>query len=549
MVASQKVLIAACAIPAALGNSVQYNAETHTPNPSSGCGSTSPYTPGQSVQAKATFQGVEYIYRVYVPTSYKENTPMPLIVQHHGWGMTAKAEESGGGIQKYADEKGYIAVHPQGQGDNTHAGGPWYSWNAVGSTQTPGPGGPTCAKKASYPSYCYTSCAPCNADPQCSWTTCYDEITPKGTGKTADGFIISLYDTLESQLCIDTTREYVAGESNGGMMTYHVGAAVPERWAAIAPQFGSFHKGWLLSPSTGLAVIDIHGTNDKTVPANTSTSSDGYYYTTVHDMFEGNEYAPGWKKANGCTGPISHYPTSYDGQSSLSCVSDGSCSGGDVVRCSWKGGHNWYGNSAKLNGGLVTEFLLKWTKPTFKGGSGSNLLQDIAIVDEELSEVPELSSMISPAPVGHYGHPAHGCLEDEKVISLAGGVVCASQIEVDSDIQELEEDLPQPKCNVGVFNGVNSYDTGCPYDAPVNGHSKAFPVCLAAGETDTPYENGEFACVLACPCEIEVKEDGTVQCNDASHSHCQQGAFCTRGETKNMNFGVCTFPSQESIFA
>merc|ERR1719223_1435525 len=180
-------------------------------------------------------------------------------------------------------------------------------------------------------------------------------------------------------------------------MTYHVGAALPERWAAIAPQFGSFHRGYLLSPSTGVAILDVHGTRDKTVPANTSLSADGYYYTTVQEIFDGNEYAGGWKQANGCTGPTSHYPTKYDGQSHLYCISEGNCSGGDVVRCSWRGGHNWYGNSAKLNGGLVTDFLLQWTKPTFVGGSG-NLLQDIVIADElEVSQDHDLNSVLTSA--------------------------------------------------------------------------------------------------------------------------------------------------------
>jgi len=550
MVAS-KSLIAICSIPVALGNSVRYDAQTHVPHSSSGCGSAPKYTPGQSTSATVKFKGDKYTYRVYVPKSYNKNTPMPMIMQFHGWGMTAKSEESGGGIQKYADEKGYIAVHPQGQDDNTHSGGPWYSWNAVGSTQPDGPEGKTCNSQASYPSYCYTSCAPCNSNPQCEWTTCKDEITPTGTGKTpADGFIVSLYDTMESELCIDTTREYVAGESNGGMMAYHVAAALPDRWAAAAPQFGSFHKGWLLSPSTGLPIIDIHGKKDKTVPANTSTSSGGYFYTTVHDMFEGNDQAPGWKSANGCSGHISAYPTSYDGQSGLSCVSEGECSGGDVVRCSWNGGHNWYGNSAKLNGGLVTEFLMKWTRPTFKGGSGTNLLQDVAIVGDELIEGRDLSSVLTSAPAGHYGHPAHGCLETETIISLADGVVCAPKIGVDLDVEqdEASDGLPQAKCRIGVLNGLAGLSE-CPYDAQVAEDSKAFPICMAAGETDTPFENGEFACMLACPCDIEVHEDGTVHCNDDSHSHCQTGAYCKRGETREMSYGVCTFPSQESIFA
>lgn len=65
-----------------------------------------------------------------------------------------------------------------------------------------------------------------------------------------NGYIPSLYDTIESQLCIDTTREYVAGESNGGMMTYQLATDMSSRLAAAAPQFGSFHKGFLQGPTT-----------------------------------------------------------------------------------------------------------------------------------------------------------------------------------------------------------------------------------------------------------------------------------------------------------
>ena len=54
--------------------------------------------------------------------------------------------------------------------------------------------------------------------------TCYDEGTPSGTGfSNVNGFVPSLYDTLGPQLCIDTTREFAAGESSGGMMTYQLG--------------------------------------------------------------------------------------------------------------------------------------------------------------------------------------------------------------------------------------------------------------------------------------------------------------------------------------
>jgi poly(3-hydroxybutyrate) depolymerase len=149
-----------------------------------------------------------------------------------------------------------------------------------------------------------------------------------------------LYDTLESQLCIDTTREFASGESNGGMQTYQLGVDLHQRLAAISPearrhappharlvlrvactheeaasggahaadafgvfhicaQFGSFHRGFAMAPKTGVPVLDLHGSADTTVPANVSLSADGYYYTTTKEIFEGGKYSSGWKKANG----------------------------------------------------------------------------------------------------------------------------------------------------------------------------------------------------------------------------------------------------------
>ena len=47
------------------------------------------YPPGQSVAAKGTYAGVVYHYRVYVPAAYDPATPLPLILQHPGWGLSA----------------------------------------------------------------------------------------------------------------------------------------------------------------------------------------------------------------------------------------------------------------------------------------------------------------------------------------------------------------------------------------------------------------------------------------------------------------------------
>merc|ERR1719253_2170389 len=178
------------------------------------------------------------------------------------------------------------------------------------------------------------------------------------------------------------------------MMTYQLGVNLGTRLAAIAPQFGSVMRGFNMIPSVGVPVIDLHGVNDRIVPANESLSSDGYYYTPLEEIFNGNAYSPGWKTANGCSGPSYHYKTNYDKVRELWCVAEGNCVGGDVVRCSYKGPHNWFNGGGEDNGGVVTDFLLKWTKPSHIGKGYSKgetsgpgrILDDVSTLEQKMSE-------------------------------------------------------------------------------------------------------------------------------------------------------------------
>merc|ERR1719231_1479399 len=70
--------------------------------------------------------------------------------------------------------------------------------------------------------------------------------------------------------------------------------------------------------------------------------------------------------------------------------------------------------------------------------------------------------------------------------------------------------------------------------------ARHFPICLAKGNTTDPYTNGEFHCVLVCPC-AKIQADG--QCSDESHGHCPTGSQCQLGELRHRGQGVCTFPS------
>lgn len=532
-------------------NSILHNPETHVPRASSGCGSSSPYSAGQTSTASGTYGGVKYQYRVYVPKSYNKNTPMPLVTQHHGWGVSASGEEKGSGITTYAEKYGYIAVYPQGSNDNTNSGGPWYSWNAAGTTLSPNPVA-TCTAAAGTNSYCYTSCESggrCNDNPQCWWTTCNNEVTPTGTGYSdVTGFVPSLYNTLESQLCIDTTREFGAGESNGGMFTYQLGVDMASRLAAVVPEFGSFQLGHNEAPKTGVPILEFHGTKDTTVPANKSASGDGYFYTTVQDIYYGGKYnSKGWRSSNGCSGSPSHYPTSYDGQYSLYCVSEGSCTGGDVVRCSWNGGHNWYGNNPTSNGGLVSEFLMKWTKTSHVGYgctegescADPEFLEDVTLLEDEVEEIVGADWETTLSSGSHFADPKDGCQDDEDVIDLGVGHICSYKVST-VGVEDVTG-IPIANCSIGGAAPVEN--NGCPNDAKVSSTSKAFPICLAKGETDDPYTNGEFHCVLVCPCDY----DEVGACGEKAHAHCPGTSTCQRGELRHRGQGVCTYSKATSL--
>lgn len=363
-------------------------------------------------------------------------------------------------------------------------------------------------------------------------------MTKSGVGTHIHGFIPSLYDLLEADLCIDTTREYATGMSNGGMMTYQLGVSLGTRLAAIVPVAGSFHYGFAAAPTVGVPVMDIHGTRDTTVPANTSNGG-GWYYTVTSEIFGGqSKYSRGWKAANGCSGASRHYPTAYDGTQSLYCVSEGSCSGGDVVRCMWRGGHTFI----SVNGPLAWDFMSQWTKPSHVGfgcsdGEPCHKSSSVAVataVGDAAPPIFEGVALLKQEARGHYGDPANGCLADEDIIPLAGGHTCAPRI--DSSISPQHELSPQ--CMFGDVFPIR--DNGCPTDADVTANSAAWPACVAKGNTIDPYTNGEFHCVLVCgPCNRA--DPVTAECEGEAHEMCPLGAKCRLGELRAISSGVCSF--------
>jgi poly(3-hydroxybutyrate) depolymerase len=305
-----------------------------------------------------------------------------MVIDFHGYYDTGPIQEEQSGIKAIADEYNFIAVWPNGLDDTVVAGFDAFSWNAVGTVNSPGPLGDTCkweqqGTNNGYP--CHTSCQStrgCRTDRRsstCDCSTCADDVL----------FTTSMLDKLETELCIDTAKVFLTGMSNGAMMVYELAthsAAVANRFAAIAPVAGSPLLGYGKVPPSWMPIMEIHGSTDNIIPANVSgsyrgercprnptacsVSSDGFYYEVVDSTMER------FATANRCDNRnTDHYPTEFDGRTDLYCVTPhGRCEDAPVVRCTFTGGHTWpFGNgdaNRRRYALLIWEFFSVASKST-----------------------------------------------------------------------------------------------------------------------------------------------------------------------------------------
>jgi len=162
--------------------------------------------------------GQDRSYRVHIPKKYDGKTPTPVVLALHGAAMNGPMMVAFCGLNKKADEAGFIAVYPSGTGT-----GIFLIWNA---------GGFASKDRA-------------------------DDVA----------FIRALLDDLTGVVKVDPKRVYATGISNGGMMCYRLAAELSDRIAAVAPVAGTMaiEKA---SPKRPVPIIHFHGTADTLVPFN-----------------------------------------------------------------------------------------------------------------------------------------------------------------------------------------------------------------------------------------------------------------------------------------
>jgi polyhydroxybutyrate depolymerase len=204
--------------------------------------------------------GLTREYRLHVPPSYTGDEPAPLVLLFHGAGASGPEIAAHTGFAENADEAGFIVAFPTG----TRGEGPLASLGRIFNHLTFTPGFP-------------------------------DDIAFTG----------ELLHELESQLCVDTTRVYAAGFSNGGMFSVRLACSLGERFAAVAavagvyyPPFATEFEG--VEPDCGerpVPLLAIHGTDDGSVPFAGGTLGPEL---PLHVSHVENEIMPAWAAHNGC---------------------------------------------------------------------------------------------------------------------------------------------------------------------------------------------------------------------------------------------------------
>lgn len=249
-------------------------------------------------------------YDVYLPEGYNTIKAAPVVIYLHGGGGNVSGARNDGWVET-ADSQGFVLVSPAGTGEDPKR---LLTWNA-GSWST----GSCCG-------YAYENHI--------------DDV----------GFIAQLIETLPTKFNVDTSRIYITGISNGGMLAYRLACELADKIAAVAvvapPAIPADCQ-----PSRPVPVMHIHGTADPCVPYD---GGPGGKCIRDSNLFE----TPGalamidtWRTLYACA----EEPTVTFARGNATCLTYSPCLGiAQVSLCTVEGGgHTWPSGPQYLTARLV----------------------------------------------------------------------------------------------------------------------------------------------------------------------------------------------------
>ena len=233
-------------------------------------------------------------YDLHVPSSYKSNQPVPLLIALHGTGGNGNVIKQQTGFNQLAEQKGFIVVYPDGVKQH---------WDARRGNQ------------------------------------------PETTNDV--GFISALIDDLGNRYSIDRRRIYATGFSNGGTFTHRLACELSNTITAIAVVSATMPENLTsrCQAAKPIPVLLIHGTKDEAIPYATA----GRGLLSVPDTFK---Y---WSTHNRCSPLPKELPLTIPGIQTKTygqCASQTSV----VLHSIEGGGHEWAGSAAKATDAIANQF-------------------------------------------------------------------------------------------------------------------------------------------------------------------------------------------------
>jgi polyhydroxybutyrate depolymerase len=199
-------------------------------------------------------------YLVTTPPANDGDTPLPLVLDFHGLSEGAVVHAGHSAMSSFAAANDFVVAFPQGTGNPVR-------WSALPTSN------------------------------------------PQNVDSAADlAYTDVVLDQLEANLCIDTSRIYATGLSNGAGMSSLLACARPDRIAAVAPVAG-LRPPLECDAATTTPVLSFHGTADPILIYNGGVGdiaallSGGGVPSAPAAVIDGDGYpaaARAWAVHNGC---------------------------------------------------------------------------------------------------------------------------------------------------------------------------------------------------------------------------------------------------------
>ena len=232
--------------------------------PSAGCGTSTTGAVTEERREVALTDpetGETRWYLVTTPPVHDGNTPLPVVLDFHGFTEGAIVHAAHSALSPFAAEEGFVAVFPQGTGNPVR-------WNALPID------GPATFGGA-------------------------DDLT----------YVDAVLDAIDADLCVDTARIYATGLSNGAGMASLLGCERTGRFAAVAPVAGVRPPNEC-AEGAATPILAFHGTADPILIYNGGTGDlagllGGSGDTAAPEaVIDGEGYPKSiraWAAHNGCT--------------------------------------------------------------------------------------------------------------------------------------------------------------------------------------------------------------------------------------------------------